>query len=245
MHTYDTESLPARSLHHDPALQPLDDTGAQSLQASYFSRDVIGFDVDVNPAFVADALNLHDRFVGWRLQHAVVAARARVIGIYRTAQCFGPKARGLIDVGVLQSINSAQRREWCMTITLRSDRSFDSSVLRLPAQSEIEVAAAASGRYSEKAAPMQTPLRMAACACEPTSCTQPKRGEQNDAADRETGYQDCVPMTNSLARRVILHAPPPIGNFSARIDQMSSPCILHIGHISEPHQISQSETVAA
>ena len=98
LHAYDAEPLPGRSLHHHPPLQAVDDTGTQSFQASDFSRDVIRFDVDVNPAFVADALKLHDRFVGWRFQHAVIAAATGMIGIYRTAQCLGPEARGLIDI---------------------------------------------------------------------------------------------------------------------------------------------------
>ena len=98
LHAYDAESLPGRGLHYHPTLQAINDTGTPSFQASYFSRDVICFDVDVNPAFVVDTLNLHNGFVGWRLQHTVVAASTWVIGIYCSAQCLSPKARGLINI---------------------------------------------------------------------------------------------------------------------------------------------------
>lgn len=98
LHAYDAESLPGRGLHYHPTLQAANDTGTQSFQAGYFSRDVICFDVDVNPAFVLDALNLHNGLLGRRLQHTVVAACTRVIRIYCTAQCLSPKARGLIDI---------------------------------------------------------------------------------------------------------------------------------------------------
>jgi hypothetical protein len=98
LHAYDAESLPGGGLHYHPTLQAVNDSGTQSFQAIYLGRDVICFDVDVNPAFVVDALNLHDRFVGRRLQHTVVAASTWVIGINRTAQCLSPKARGLINI---------------------------------------------------------------------------------------------------------------------------------------------------
>jgi hypothetical protein len=45
-----------------------------------------------------DALNLNNRLVGRCLQHSVVAARARVIKIYRAAECVSPESRSLIDI---------------------------------------------------------------------------------------------------------------------------------------------------
>src|SRR5687767_14492051 len=68
----------------------------------------------------------------------------------------------------LESHPSQPRRHHRIVVmTLRSDRSLDSSVLRPPAQFEIAVAAAAFGRYSEKAVPMQTHLRLASSASQP------------------------------------------------------------------------------
>lgn len=101
LHSHDAESLPGGSLHDHPSFQATDDDGAEPFQAKYLSGYVIGLYVDVDPALVADPLNLHDRFVGWRLQHTVVATSARMIGIYRTPQCLGPEAGGLIHVRMI------------------------------------------------------------------------------------------------------------------------------------------------
>jgi hypothetical protein len=95
----DAESLPGRSAHHDPALEAADDLGAQLLEAGYLGRDVVGFDVEVDPALVLDPLDLHDGFVRRRLQHAVVAARAGVGGVHGATQGPGPEPGSPIDVG--------------------------------------------------------------------------------------------------------------------------------------------------
>jgi len=53
----------------------------------------------MNPALVRDPLNLNDRLVGGCVEHAIVAAGARVIEIYRTPERFGPEFCGLINIG--------------------------------------------------------------------------------------------------------------------------------------------------
>jgi predicted neuraminidase len=55
----------------------------------------------MNPALMFDTLNLNNRFVGRCVQHAVAAAGAWVIKIYRTPQRFGPESCGLINIGGL------------------------------------------------------------------------------------------------------------------------------------------------
>src|SRR4029077_20054707 len=64
-----------------------------------FGRDVVGLDVQVDTTFVFHTLDLHDRFIGRCIQHAVVPAGPWMIGIYSAAQCLTPKVRGLIHVG--------------------------------------------------------------------------------------------------------------------------------------------------
>src|SRR4249919_104652 len=99
LYAHHAESLPRWRLHHHPPFQATHHAGPQAFQPGHLSGNVIGFDVDVHAALMLDALYLHDRLVGRRFQHAVVAARARVTGVDRTAQCPGPEARGLVDIG--------------------------------------------------------------------------------------------------------------------------------------------------
>lgn len=51
-HPYDTKPLTRRSPHDDPALQPGDHFRSQIFQSRYPRGDIVGFDVDVNPALV-------------------------------------------------------------------------------------------------------------------------------------------------------------------------------------------------
>src|SRR5262245_6221897 len=74
LHAHDAESLAGGRLHHDPALESAHDRGSQFRQSCDFGRDVIGLDVDVDAALVIHALDLHDRLVGWRFEHQVIAA---------------------------------------------------------------------------------------------------------------------------------------------------------------------------
>src|SRR5579859_551308 len=53
----------------------------------------------MDPALVLDALDLHDGLIGRGLEHAVIAARAGVLGIHRPAQRLRPESRGLVYIG--------------------------------------------------------------------------------------------------------------------------------------------------
>ena len=99
LHPYDAEALAGGRLHHHPALQAIHHLGAQLLKARHFGRDVVGLDVQVDATFVFHTLDLHDRLIGRGLQHAIVAAAARMVWIHSAAQCLAPEARGLIHVG--------------------------------------------------------------------------------------------------------------------------------------------------
>lgn len=97
----DAEALAGRRLHHHPAIEPARDLGAQLLEARDLGGDVVGLDVDVDAALMLDALNLHDRLVGRRLEHAVGAAAHRMRAVDGTAQGFRPKARRRVHIGDL------------------------------------------------------------------------------------------------------------------------------------------------
>src|SRR5947207_15845668 len=75
---HDAEALAGGRFHHHPTLEPVHDCCAELLEARDFGGDIVGFDVDVDAALVLHALNLHDGFVGRSLQHAVIAAAARM-----------------------------------------------------------------------------------------------------------------------------------------------------------------------
>ncbi len=47
------------------------------------------------------ALDLHDGLVGRDLQHALIAAAARMVGIYGATQCLAPEAGRLVHIGGL------------------------------------------------------------------------------------------------------------------------------------------------
>src|SRR5215467_10372547 len=98
LYTDNAKLLSSGGLHHDPALQSVHYPGSELLQARDLGGNVIGFDVEVNSALMLHTLNLNNRLVGRCVQHAVVAAGAWVIKIYRAAQCFGPESCGLIDI---------------------------------------------------------------------------------------------------------------------------------------------------
>src|SRR3990170_6095126 len=70
----------------------------ERLKARDFRCHVVGLDVEVDPALVLHPLDLHDRLVGRGLQHPVVAARARMAGVDRSAQRLGPESRRGVDV---------------------------------------------------------------------------------------------------------------------------------------------------
>jgi hypothetical protein len=70
-------------------------------QARHFGWDVVGLDVYVNATLVVHALDLHDGLIGWGLQHAVIAAAARMAGVHGATQRLAPEAGGLVDIGGL------------------------------------------------------------------------------------------------------------------------------------------------
>jgi hypothetical protein len=71
---------------------------SKRFQARYLSGNIVGFNVNVNPALVVDALNLDNRLIGRCCQHAVIAASPWMAGIYRAAQRIGPEPGGVINI---------------------------------------------------------------------------------------------------------------------------------------------------
>src|SRR5258708_4472416 len=92
--SHDAEALAGGCLQHYPTLQSIHHLRAELLEARDLSRDVVGFNIDVHPTFVLHALDLYDGLVRRCLQHAVVAAGARGIRVYRAAQCPAPEVGG-------------------------------------------------------------------------------------------------------------------------------------------------------
>src|SRR5438874_9055966 len=99
LYPYNAEALAGRRFHHHPTLEVIHHLGSQLCQARHFGSDVVRLDVYVDPALVLDALDLHDRLVGRGLQHAVVAAAARMAGIDGATQRLGPEAGGAVQIG--------------------------------------------------------------------------------------------------------------------------------------------------
>jgi hypothetical protein len=98
LHTHDAEPLASRSLHHHPPLQANHDVRPQFLETRDLRRNIVRLDVQVDATFVIDALNLHNGFVWWGLQHPVVAAAAPMIVIHGTTECHCPEAGGLVYI---------------------------------------------------------------------------------------------------------------------------------------------------
>src|SRR5215468_977863 len=72
----DAELLTGRRQHHPPGLDLLDALGAERLEARHLGLDVVGLDVEVDPALVVDALH-HEQRLGRRgLERAVAVALA-------------------------------------------------------------------------------------------------------------------------------------------------------------------------
>jgi hypothetical protein len=95
---HDAKSLTGWGLHHNPTLQSLNNACAKLLQPRHFARHVVRLNVDMDAAFMLDALDLHDGFVGLGRKHAIVSARARMVEIDRATQRLGPEARGFVHV---------------------------------------------------------------------------------------------------------------------------------------------------
>src|SRR4051794_30580081 len=78
---HNAETLPARRAHDDPTFEPLVDRRTKLLETFHLGSNVVGFDIDVHAAFVADALDLDTDLAGPILEHHVVAARPRMTWI--------------------------------------------------------------------------------------------------------------------------------------------------------------------
>jgi hypothetical protein len=91
--------LPCGGLHYYPTLQTVDHRSTQLFQAGHFSRNVIGLNIQVNPALVINPLNFNNGLVLRRFQHTVVAATARVIQVDRATQRLSPEAGSLVNIG--------------------------------------------------------------------------------------------------------------------------------------------------
>jgi hypothetical protein len=85
-------------LHHHPALQAIYYFRSQSFQAGNLGWNVVSFNVEMDPALMLDALNLDNGLIWWSLQHAVVSARPRVIGINCAAKRIGPEPGSLVNI---------------------------------------------------------------------------------------------------------------------------------------------------
>jgi hypothetical protein len=55
----------------------------------------------MDATLVLHALDLHDGLVGRGLQHAVVAAAARMLEVHGATECLTPVAGGLVHIGGL------------------------------------------------------------------------------------------------------------------------------------------------
>ena len=101
LYSYDAETLPGGRLHHYPTLEAIHDLRAESLKAGHLGWNVIALNIDVHTAFVAHTLDLHYGFIGRSLQHAVITASTRMIGVYRTTQRLTPEASSFLNGGGL------------------------------------------------------------------------------------------------------------------------------------------------
>src|ERR1700758_28392 len=54
LYSHHTEPLPAGRLHHHPAFEAINHLSTQLLQARHLGGNVIGFNVDMNPALMFD-----------------------------------------------------------------------------------------------------------------------------------------------------------------------------------------------
>ena len=55
----------------------------------------------MDATLVVHLLDLHNRLVGWGLQHAIIAAADRMVLVNTAAQRFGPEAGCLVHIGGL------------------------------------------------------------------------------------------------------------------------------------------------
>ena len=104
LHSYDAEALVGRSLHHHPALPRRFTTlrfpspGAPLRQGRRRSRCLDG-----PGSSGSTPLDLDNRLVGWGLQHAIIAAAARMVLVNGSARRFAPEAGCLVHIRGLAS----------------------------------------------------------------------------------------------------------------------------------------------
>src|SRR5437764_2941585 len=82
LRVHDAETLARRRLHHDPALDVRNATGAEHLEAARLGLEVVGLDVEMDAALMLDLLYEQDRLARVGIQQA----------IQRIALGFGPPA---------------------------------------------------------------------------------------------------------------------------------------------------------
>jgi hypothetical protein len=99
LYPHNAEALSGRRLHHDPSIQAVHDLGTELFQAAHLGCNVVGLNINVNATFMFDFLDLHDGFVGWRFQHAVIAAATGVRQVYWATERLRPEASRVIYVG--------------------------------------------------------------------------------------------------------------------------------------------------
>jgi hypothetical protein len=99
--SYDAEALRGGRLHHYPTLQANHDLRAQHLKARNLGGNVVALNIDVYATFMIHTLDLHNGFVRRSLQHVVISASTRVIGVYRATQGPAPEASSLLYGGPL------------------------------------------------------------------------------------------------------------------------------------------------
>src|SRR5579872_6504843 len=91
---HDAEALPGGRFHHPPALDLGDPLGAQLLQPRDLGIDIVGLDVEMDPARMVHLLDLDIEFVGAGVENGVVL----VLGVGRRpdlqAQSLAPETRG-------------------------------------------------------------------------------------------------------------------------------------------------------
>ena len=92
------ESLAGWGLHYDPTIQATDNVCPQRFKPGNLRRNIVGFNVDMNSAFVFHALDLHDGLVWGCFQHAVVSASPRMTWVYRATQCIRPEPGSLVYI---------------------------------------------------------------------------------------------------------------------------------------------------
>src|SRR5262249_33937401 len=101
LYPHNAEALAGRRLHHHPALGAIHHRRAQPFEASHLGGNVVGLDVYVHAALVLDALDLDDRLIRRRCQHAVTVAAHWMAKVHGTAERGSPEMSGLVQVGGL------------------------------------------------------------------------------------------------------------------------------------------------